>query len=208
MKTKFYLMTLLCLFTLFSCKQNNTFTDFKYADQPVVLNCENLNSKLYQEALYSFENDIANFYSKDKNSLSRSYSQFIRASAFNQVKFTEIVSPHTLQVFEALKKDSDLWNSNNSTDHFNYKSSLMNCIAKNIGDKDLKTTLNALLSTNSMSSKLFNAPLISNYGSVINDKYLATYVAFDLFYARLFDVDFTQIKAEKPQAKVDFNVTQ
>ena len=82
----------------------------------------------------------------------------------------------------------------------------MDCIAQNITNPDLKTTLNALLSTNSMNPKLFGAPLSTNYSLTLSDKYLAAYVAFDLFYAKLFDVDFS--KVEKEKQKVDFNITQ
>ena len=82
----------------------------------------------------------------------------------------------------------------------------MHCISQNIANPDLKTTFNALLSTNSMSPRLFGAPLVSSYSLALNDKYLAAYVAFDLFYAKLFDVDFTQPLSKKP--KVDFNITK
>jgi len=117
-----------------------------------------------------------------------------------------MVSEHTLKVFEALKNDTELWNLENASSHLNYNSALMDCIAQNIANPDLKITLNALLSTNSMSPKLFGAPLSTNYSTTLSDKYLASYVAFDLFYAKLFDVDFSQIEKEKQ--KVDFNITQ
>ena len=206
MTTKFYFIILFILCFATSCKKENAFTELKFADKPVVLACENLNSKLYNEALYSFENDILNFYGKDKKSLLLAYSQFIRLSVYGRVNYKNIVSEHTLKVFEALKNESELWNLNNTSSHLNYNSVLMDCIAQNITNPNLKTTLNALLSTNSMSPKLFGVPLSTNYSTTLSDKYLASYVAFDLFYAKLFDVDFSQVEKEKQ--KVDFNVTQ
>ena len=203
MKPKFYLITLFFIASLSSCKKESTFTDFKFSDKPATFACENLNSKLYNEALYSFENDIMDFYGKGQKNLVSPYSQFIRLAVYGRANYRDIVSDHTLKVFEALKNDSDLWDLNNPKSHLNYNGALMDCISKNITDKDLKTTLNALLSTNSMSPSLFGAPLTSKYGLVLSDKYLASYVAFDLFYAKLFDVDFTLPKKEKP--KVDFN---
>ena len=80
-------------------------------------------------------------------------------------------------------------------------SALMDCIAQNITNPDLKTTLNALLSTNSMNPKLFGAPLSTNYSLTLSDKYLAAYVAFDLFYAKLFDVDFSKVEKEKQKVQ-------
>mgnify|MGYP001461228709 FL=1 len=206
MTTKNFLITLFFLCFTIGCKKENTFTTYEFADKPVALACENLNSKLYNEALYSFENDILNFYGKDKKSLLLAYSQFIRLSVYGRVNYKNIVSEHTLKVFEALKNDTELWNLENASSHLNYNSALMDCIAVNITNPDLKTTLNALLSTNSMNPKLFGAPLSTNYSLTLSDKYLAAYVAFDLFYAKLFDVDFS--KVEKEKQKVDFNITQ
>jgi hypothetical protein len=203
MNTKFYYIALILIFSLSSCKKETTFTDFKFSDKPATLACENLNIKLYNEALYSFEDDILNFYQRnDKKSLLSSYSQFIRLSLYNRANLKDIVSEHTLKVFEALKNETELWDLNNPKSHLNYNGPLMDCISNNITDQNLKTTLNALLSTNSMSPKLFGAPMATNYSLSLRDKYLASYVAFDLFYARLFDVDFSE---KDPKQKVDFN---
>ncbi|WP_166968000.1 hypothetical protein [Yeosuana marina] len=192
MKTKIYIATFLFVCTLISCKKE-TFTDYKFADKPIALPCNNLDSKLYNEALLSFEKDILNFFGKDnKTNLRISYSRFLRLASYNRVDYKKIVSEHSLKVFEAIKNDTDLWETNNTATHLNYHGKLMDCISKNVKSADLKTTLNALLTTNSMSAKLFSAPIASNYNAVINDKALACYVAFDLYYAKLFDVDFSK----------------
>ena len=210
MKTHLNILALLFVFTLLSCKKENSLSEYKYADKAIVLTCDNLNSKLYHEALYTFENDLLTFYGekKENTSLIQAYSQFIRGAVSSRINYRDMVSPHTLTVFEALKKEDDLWLLNDTKSHLNYDSKIISCISNNIIDAGLKTTFNALLTTNSMSPKLFGAPLMSNYRTVINDKYLATYIAFDLFYAKLFDVDFTEVKAEKPKSKVDFNITE
>lgn len=191
MRTKIHIITFLFVCTLISC-QKETFTDYKFADKPIALPCNNLHLKLYNEALLSFEKDILNFYGKDKKTtLSISYSRFLSLASYNRVDYKKIVSEHSLKIFEALKNNTDLWETNNTTTHLNYHSKLMDCISKNIKNKDLATTLNALLTTNSMSSKLFSAPLASNYNVVINDKALSCYIAFDLYYANLFNVNFS-----------------
>lgn len=206
MYAKFKLTTFLLALILFNCKNESTFSDYKYADKPVVLTCNNLDTKLYHEALYAFEDDILNFYSKNNTNttLVVAYSQFMRNAIYGKINYEDIVSLHTIKVFNALKNDNTLWDANNNKSHLNYNSPLMKCISINIKDKHLKTTFNALLSINSLSPKLFGAPLMTNYRDVINDKYLASYVAFDLFYARLFDVDLSNVE-EKPEPKVDFN---
>ena len=85
----------------------------------------------------------------------------------------------------------------------NYKSPLFNCIANNIQNKDLKTTLHALVSTNSMSPKLFGASLTSNYSAAMRDKYMAAYVAFDLYYAKLFNLDLSNVKESEQKVGLD-----
>jgi len=209
MKSTFFKLLVITLtFGLVSCKKENTFTDYKYADKPIVVSCEGINSKFYQEALYSFEDDIQNYYKKNNPNISitQAYSQFMRNSIYGRAKLEEIISAHTIKVFEALKNDDNLWDLNNTKSHLNYKSIAIECISKNILDKSLNTTFNALISTNSMSPKLFGAPLISKYIKTPNDKYLATYIALEFFYAKLLDIDLSKTNLEKSEQKVDFNL--
>lgn len=205
MNSKFTLITILLMFTFFSCKQQNTFSDYKFADKPQAISCEGLNSKLYNEALYSFEDDILSYYKEKKQSsaLIQAYSQFLRAAIYGRLKFEDLASKHTLDVFEALKNENDLWDATNTKSHINYNGKAINCIANNIKDENLKTTFGALISTNSMSPKLFAAPLSTKHRNVLSDKFLASYVAFDLFYANLFNIDFSKVDFNKPAEKVE-----
>lgn len=207
MNSKITLTTLLFVFTLFSCKQEKVFSDYKYADKPQTFTCEGVNSKLLNEALYSFEDDIVKHYQKDKPSprLDQSYSQVIRNSAFGRLKLEDVVSKHTVDIFEALKKEDNLWDANNPKSNLNYNSATLKCVSNNIKDNNLKTTLNALITTNSMSPKLYGPALVSKYRNTLSDKYLAMYVALDLYYAKMFDVDFSKVNLDKPEQKVDFN---
>lgn len=207
MNSKFNLTTLLIVLTFFTCKNNNTLSNFKYTNKPDVLTCNTVNYKLYQEALYSFEDDIFKFYGKGNPnaSLIQAYSQFITNSLNGRIKFSEIISKHSFQVFNALKEEDDLWDANNPKTYLNYKSNIMICISQNIKDDGLKTTLNSLISTNFMSPKLFGQPLMGKFNTTLSDKYLATYVALDLFYAKLFDIDFSKVNFDKAKP-LDFNV--
>lgn len=207
MKTRFFKLFIITLtFGLISCKNENALSEYKYTDKGLVFNCENLNAKLYSEALFAFENDILNHYGKNipNATLLQAYSQFIRYAVYSRVKYEDIVSPHTLKVFEALKNENDLWDANNPNSHLNYNSSLVKCIAVNMQNPDLKTTFNALLSTHTMAPKPFGAPLSSNFRLALQDKYLAAYVAFDLFYAKLFDADLSPVNTKKNSAKSRF----
>lgn len=166
-----------------------------------------MDSKLINEALFAFEDNISSFYGKTSPnpSLQLAYGQFMRDALSDRANFLEIATPHTVEVFNVLKTKNNLWNMNNTASYLNYNSTFFNCITNNIQDKNLNTTLHALIETNSMNPKLFGAPLSTRYMTVLNDKYLAAYFAFDLFYAKLFDMDLTQVKEREPQ-KVDFNL--
>lgn len=209
MTSKITITILLLVTTLFSCKQEKLFSDFKYADKPTIFICENTNGKLLNEALYSFEDDIVNYYKKSDNKprLDQAYSQTLRNAVFGRLKFEDVASKHTVSVFNALKNESNLWNKENTKSNLNYNSTVFKCITNNLKDTKLKTTLNALISTNSMSPKLFGRALLKNYRKTLTDKYLAMYIALDLYYAKLFNIDFSKINLEKPEQKVDFNAT-
>lgn len=208
MKANFNLFAFLLVCTLLSCNQDVTLSEYKFSDKAAVINCGGKDSKLFNEALYAFEDDITSFY-KNKNNpngnLPLIYSQFLRNYSGHRINYEELVTPHTLEVFKVLKTRKDLWDPNSSVSKLNYYGSFFNCIATNVQDKNLKPTLNALLTTHSMSPRMFTAPLLTQYRAAANDKYLSAYVAFDLFYAKLFDIDPTKVKER--EEKVDFNQT-
>lgn len=205
MNPKFTLITFFLILITFSCEQKNTFNDFKFADKGTVVECENDNLKaLINEALFTFESDISKSYGNGSTNLISPYSQFIRNVLSNRINYSEIVTPHTVKVFEALKQENSLWDANNKESYLNYNSPFFKCVANNIKNENLKITLNALVSTNTMSPKLFGSPLMSNYTAALSDKYLAAYIAFDLYYAKLFNVNLSSVE-EKPEPKVDFN---
>lgn len=205
MKAKFNLIVFLLVLAFFSCKNDNTFNDYKYTNNGIVLNCNDELNTIVNEALFSFEDDITQFYTKEKPNAGIAYSQFVRNSISGRIKYTNFVTPHTVKVFNALKKH-DLWDAEDPKSHLNYNSIFFKCLAENIKDKNLKTTLNALVSTNSMSPKLFGSPLLTRSRSATSDKYLAAYIAFDLYYAKLFDVDLSKVKEKTiEKEKVDFN---
>ncbi|HLV39323.1 hypothetical protein [Xanthomarina sp.] len=192
LKLTFFVVSL----TLFNCKNESaTFNNYKYADQENILVCDNLDTKLYFEALLSFEDDMTDKYDPTNKNLRRGYSFFTREALAGKADYQEIVSPHTMEVFKALKNDTDLWNKDNT---INYNSKLLTCIGNNFRNNDLKTTFHALVSTNSMRSEIFGVPLIKFVKNAHEDRYMAAFVAFDLFYANLFDVDPTKV-TEKPQ---------
>ncbi|MDU8886541.1 hypothetical protein RXV94_10255 [Yeosuana sp. MJ-SS3] len=209
MKTQFFKLLLITMaMSLASCKTENKveFTDFKYADKPDAMTCGDMDTKLLREALYSFEDDIVNHYDAQNRNTSRAYTRLITESIINRLRIEDVISEHTVKVFEVLKQDKDLWSLNNGKSNLNYNSQLVNCIADNIRNERLKSTFNALQQTNSLTPKLIGEPIKSSSVQLINDKYLATFVALQYYYSKLFDVDLSTIHFDKPEASnIDFN---
>ena len=199
-------LSILLVFIIFtSCKKEATLSEYKYADK-LYFNCDGVNSDLFREALYSFEEDITKQYARNgRQNLTQAYGQAITAGIYGRGKYNEMVSPHTKEIFELLKTQTNLWNTDGKIKTLNYNHDLVKCIAKNITNEDIKTTFNALLSTNSMSPKLFGEAMRRQSNLAIKDKYLATYIALDMFYAKLFNVDLNAPK--EGNKNIDFNKT-
>ena len=192
MKTYLKFSIILLIMAVFTnCKNDPKLSEYKYSEKEFQVNCENIDLDLIKEAVYSFEEDITNYFPpKGRESLLQAYPRVVNYGQNSSANFTKIPSPHTQEIFEILKTDTELWNLDGENKSLNYNHELVKCIANNLTDKDLKTTFNALITTNSMSAKLFREPLKRNAYLAINDIYLATYIALDMYYAKLFDMDF------------------
>lgn len=204
---KFYLKPLsfiLISISFICCKKEATLSEFKYVDNDFQMNCEKVDLKLLKEAVSSFEDDITTYFANNgTKNLSQAYSRTVNLALYGRAKYNDMVSPHTIEIFNILKENNELWNLDGETKSLNYNSEFVKCLANNLNDKDLKTTFNALLTTNSMSSKLFGEPLRRKAHFAVKDKYLATYIALDMFYAKLFDVDFNMEEFNNKDASAE-----
>lgn len=192
---------LLIAVIMFSACKKEVALDYKYSDKDPVVQCDGVNSQLISEAVYAFEDDITNLYTKARPNLSRSYQLFLTNASRNQMKFEDVVSKHTVDILNALKSETDLWNLSSSTSNLNYDSALMKCIANNMDESSVKATLNALLSTNSLRPDIMNPALSAQIAKVTRDKNLSTYVALEYFFARMHDTDFSTVDFEKRDAE-------
>lgn len=188
----------ICLI-LVNCKEEQPELIFKYADKPQVVNCDGLDTALLNEALYTFESNISENYAQNNPNLSYTYRLFLKESTNNTADYNKLSNRHSLDVFQALRNVKGLWIERNNTISLNYKHDIFSCIANNIQDKDLSTTFNALLSTNSMSLRMLKDVLIAKSSRLNSDKYLATYVALELYYSKLSNVDLSKKDNSQPK---------
>lgn len=204
---KFFAITL--LISLVSCKKEAAL-EYKYAGSPKVLACDFPKEQLYNEAVYSFEKDIANLYDKKGQSVSKAYSLFVANALNGRLKIEDLASEHSFNIAKALKEDTTIWNTNGKDVTLNYSAPFMDCIANNIKISGFKTTFNSLLATNSMRPLLILTPLRTSARQLQGDGSLKTFVAFEYYYAKLMNMDPTLLKKQAESAqndKVDFNKT-
>jgi len=206
MKLKFVL--LIISLSLFTCKNEDKTKpiafDYKYPSVEKLIDCEGIDTALLQEAIQSFEQDIIDFYTPGKPVYSRAYSLFINQAISNRVDFRKITSEHSKKVLEALKQDETLWTTNKDGSKVNYAHPIFKCVGPKIKDEPLRKTFNALIETNSMSLRMFGDELRRKTFGMKDDKNLITYVALELFYGKIYDIDFSQ---QTPQAKREENAT-
>jgi len=184
--------------TLFSCKKDNssTLSTYKYADKPQTLACSNIDTKLFTEAYYAFENAILihahNTNRRPGRAINTDYAyRNFTARAQNNLRVEDYITKETADIFKVLKKQ-DIWDG----DHLDYNSDVVKCIADAISNTQIKQTFKTLQEVNSLNPKLMAAAI---YGNVkardkFKDKALMTYVALDMFYAKMQKVDFTKVK--------------
>lgn len=186
-----------CVLLLYCDNSKEKQLDYKYPINENLINCDDLDTGLFQEALQSFEADILNFYAPNTTELSTAYGRFISQAVSNNLNYSEIVSDHSKKIFDVLKKDKTLWTTNSDGSHVNFKHPLFKCIGKHVNDKNTRETFNALISTNSMSLRLFRGLLKPQSYVMKDDHYLASYIALELFYGKLYTISLNN----EPKAK-------
>ncbi len=172
--------------SIISCNQKAKF-DFKFSDQEQVISCSEKNNALLNEVLYSFENDIITKYDSVNKVKSKAYGNFIFRGMDGSAQYKDIISSNTQPIIDALIAENILI-VDKSPSHLNYEHPAIRCIVNGIKDKNLRTTLNALIDTKSMNPKLFSSRL-RNFGrSADRDRYQALYIALDGYYQQILNI--------------------
>lgn len=196
MKNIFLALTI-CI-SFYSCKKevSSTLLTYNYAENADILNCEGVDVKLYNEAYYAFENAVLLQAQNVNNNPKRIITVDFALRAFiggsqRDLPIQDFITEEASEIFKTLMKQK-VWKEN----HLNYNSDLVKCVAKNIDSEDIKKTFIALQEVNSLDSKLMAGAIFGNTSAPrkYQDKALMTYVALDMFYAKMFTLDFNEIK--------------
>jgi len=118
-------LILITIATLSSCSDSDPFP-YKYQNEQQVINCSSSDSKIMNEALYAFREDISRYFlkeiqKKDYLSFLYSYQQDIYRGAKGNLFYNEIVSDHTIKVYNELLKQDNLFIKTKGKSNLNYK---------------------------------------------------------------------------------------
>jgi hypothetical protein len=166
-----------------SC-ENQASLEYKHADKEQVINCENENNALLNEALYQFEQDIINAYDPESKILNKGYANFLYVGFTGTAEYERLATPHTLAIREELLK-AGIIKDGGFKSNLSYNHSAVNCIIDNIEDAQLSTTVKALVATNTMDPKLFSSRMRDFGRKASKSRYTALYVALDSYYQQL-----------------------
>ncbi len=164
-----------------SC-ENQASLEYKHADKEQVINCENENNALLNEALYQFEQDITNAYDPESQLINKAYANFLYAGFSGVAEYERLATSHTLEIRKELVKEGFIKDGG-------FKSNLVYnnilCVLENIEDPQLALMIEALVDSNTMDPKLFNSRMRNFAYKSQSDRYTALYVALDTYYQQL-----------------------
>lgn len=185
------LITALC-FT--SCTEEPKIT-YKYQQNDDLFNCDGVDMKLIKEAVYAFENYIKNHYSfQGEKTIEKGYYFYWEISKGNRIPAVEFIDAHTLEIRNELKKIDGLWIITNDEATLNMNHPFTKCISDYMDDEQLKKIYDVLRESNTFKNSVFIAPLKRDVKSIMKDKGLVTYLALNTFYARILNLDFSNIE--------------
>jgi len=198
MKNTFFLLVVITL--LFnSCKQQKL--EYLYSDKDDLIACSSGGDmELIKEAVYTFEDYISKHYTFLGNTVSEGYNNYLKLLINNRPPAKEFFNDHLKEVVAVLKNEKSLWTINGTSIRLNYNNELVNCIIRNIQDKEMNTTIEVLSSSGTLTPEVL-APALYNKRLLMakDDRALATYVTLDMFYTKLIqmsDPDYVEVQKE------------
>jgi len=192
--------TLFLLCTLFaitiSCKKE---FKYKYQDKPQLIECPGVDKALIHEALYSFQEDIANYYADGdaRPGSNRFYinglAQFVYIGMMGEADYVNIASEHTVAVLELLEKEPDLFDRAGQYSNLHHSGEFVSCLFENFYDEDLQKQFVTFNKANYVNPKQLAGPLRSQVHKVFTDQHLAMYISLEAFYQKMLDIDLSDV---------------
>jgi len=210
-KSPYYAILIVFSVILIGCTPS---INYKYQNKAKVVDCNGVDSDLLHEALYSFEDDIEAHSSLRKFargtsiSIKYGYSNYVYLGARGEADFERIVSRHSKDIFNVLKTETDLFIEKDAKLQLDYNHPFVKCLVENIQNSNIKSTMENLIMTSSMSSEIMASPIRINSRDAIPDKNFAMYLALDTFYKFIGQDNTVQSKKESDHQGHDHNSGQ
>jgi hypothetical protein len=183
-----FLIFLLVL--IFSGCENTGDLEYKYTSEKDLFECKTVNMDLIKEAVYAFENYVKDNYSfRGPNTVAKGHANYWSVATTDRLPNIEKLDGHVINVYTVLLKEKDLWIKTNDKITLDHNSVFFNCMVDHMINEDAKLAMSNLLKTNTYRSEIFTPVMKRNTRQLLNDKGLATYVALELFYAKLYKAD-------------------
>jgi hypothetical protein len=180
---------LMSILTLTACHQG---PEYRFADQPKVVDCPGMSEDFMHELLYSFREDIGAFYNQytdyiegSKSYYFEAYGQYIYFGFSGTARFDDIASEHSRALLQELRKEKDFWIVKDGQERLNYNHPYLKCLIDGVADNDLRVSLQNLRQANSLTPELIAETMRINFQKVLADPNLAMYLALDGFYQPL-----------------------
>ena len=188
MKSKSILLLAVIAVTLSSCKDD---FPYKYAEQPPAVDCDQINQALLNEAMYSFQEDVAVHYNFRNYSPTTpvyyqwGFGNYVYNGSQGVAPYEEIMSEHTKLVLLALIKEEGLFTKKTGQFALNYKHPVVTCLIDLISDETIKQTIQTLVEVDQMQAHLLAEPLRKNIKRLLDDKNLVLFIGLSTYYPRL-----------------------
>lgn len=198
MKNRIIKFTLLVSIITFAFSCTNA-PEYKYQDKKQHINCPNEDNKLLNEALHSFEHDIASYYQATIPDIKfldieLAYAHFVFLGAKGEIDLSKIVSKHSIYILSLLSEKGYLNNPKPNATNLNYHSDLVTCLVDQFKNKEIKTSIKSQIENNFLDPKLMAESYRINIRDASLDKNFALFLAFETYYQYLSDMDFSNMK--------------
>ena len=180
---------LILILTVTACHQG---PEYRYQDQPVVVDCPGMSEDFMHELLYSFREDIGTFYNQysdyiegSKSYYFEAYGQYIYFGFSGTARFDDIASEHSRALLQELRKEKEFWIVKDGQERLNYNHPYLKCLIDGVADDDLRVSLQNLRQAKSLTPELIAETMTINFQKVMADPNLAMYLALDGYYQPL-----------------------
>lgn len=177
-----------------SCKTEPNL-EYKYLQEDELFECGSVDMTLIKEAVYAFEDYIKYNYSiQGDKSIEKGYYFYWEISKGTRIPAVEFIDDHILAIRDKLKKVDDLWVINGDEALLNMQHPIVKCIGDYMKEPRLKQIFNVLTESNTFKHSVFIAPMGRDPKVIRDDRALCTYLALNTFYARILNLDFSNLE--------------